>query len=110
MADRTEAARPMVQEATVAAGGQAPGSRVPRDVRTLRRIVLHPVSVVLDIRLLDILAFALLVAGCAAAARAVLTTTNDAWELPPLSVHGAAQTKVPARSTLERSATPMATP
>src|SRR6266852_2009133 len=35
MADRIEVARPMVQEATVAAGGQAPGSRVPRDVRTL---------------------------------------------------------------------------
>jgi hypothetical protein len=57
-------------------------------------IVLHPVSVVLGIRLVDILAFALIVAGCAAAARAVLITPNDAWDLPPLAVRGAARREV----------------
>lgn len=60
-------------------------------------IVLHPVSVVLDIRLMDILAFALIVAGCAAAAHAVLTTPNDVWDLPPISVRGTARTEVPTR-------------
>lgn len=60
-------------------------------------IVLHPVSVALGIRLVDILAFALIVAGCAAAARAVLTTPNDAWDLSPISVRGATPTEVSAR-------------
>ncbi len=60
-------------------------------------IVLHPVSVVLGTRLVDILAFALIVAGCATAARAVLITPNDAWDLPPLAVRGASRMEVLAR-------------
>jgi hypothetical protein len=46
-------------------------------------ILLHPVGFGLGIRPLDILAFALLVTGCLAAAHAVFTTPNDAWDLPP---------------------------
>jgi hypothetical protein len=57
-------------------------------------IVLHPVSVGLGIRLMDTLAFALIVAGCVAAARAVLITPNDAWDLPPLAVRGPARREV----------------
>jgi hypothetical protein len=48
-------------------------------------IVLHPASFILGSRLLDILAYALVTAGCVAAARTVLTIPNDAWELPPWS-------------------------
>jgi hypothetical protein len=57
-------------------------------------IILHPVSFIVGIRAVDILAYALVTAGCVAAARAVLITPNDAWDLPPLSVHGAARTEV----------------
>jgi hypothetical protein len=61
-------------------------------------MLLHPVAVLgLGNRLLDILAFALLVIGCVAAARAVLITPNDAWDLPPLSVRGATRTEVSTR-------------
>ncbi len=60
-------------------------------------ILLHPVGFGLGIRPLDILAFALLVAGCVAAARAVLMTSNDAWDLPPQSVRGAVRMEVSAR-------------
>jgi hypothetical protein len=60
-------------------------------------IVLHPVSFVVGNRLVDILAYALITAGCVAAARAVLITPNDAWDLPPLSVRGTARTEVSAR-------------
>jgi hypothetical protein len=60
-------------------------------------MLLHPVGFGLGIRPLDILAFALLVAGCVAAARAVLTTPNNVWDLPPLSVHGAARTEASVR-------------
>jgi hypothetical protein len=59
-------------------------------------MLLHPVAFVLGNRLLDILAFSLLVVGCVAAARAVLMTRNDAWDLPPLSVPGAGRTEVSA--------------
>ncbi|GAC1347282.1 MAG: hypothetical protein NVSMB27_12370 [Ktedonobacteraceae bacterium] len=61
-------------------------------------MLLHPVAVLgLGNRLLDILAFALLVIGCVAAARAVLITPNDAWDLPPLSVRGATRMEVSTR-------------
>jgi hypothetical protein len=61
-------------------------------------MLLHPVAVLgLGNRLLDILAFALLVVGCVAAARAVLMTPNDAWDLPSLSVRGTGRTEVSAR-------------
>jgi hypothetical protein len=60
-------------------------------------MLLHPVAFVLGNRFLDILAFALLVVGCVAAARAVLITPNDAWDLPPLSVRGATRTEVSTR-------------
>lgn len=60
-------------------------------------MLLHPVAFVLGNRFLDILAFALLVVGCIAAARAVLITPNDAWDLPPLSVRGATRTEVSTR-------------
>jgi len=60
-------------------------------------ILLHPVSFVVGSRLVDILAYALITAGCVAAARTILTTSNDAWDLPPLSVHGAGSTEVSAR-------------
>lgn len=49
-------------------------------------IVLHPVSFIVGNRLVDILAYALITLGCVAAARTVLITPNDAWDLPPLSV------------------------
>lgn len=48
-------------------------------------IAMHPISVVMGSRLLDVLAYALVTAGCVAAARAVLCSPNDAWDLPPLS-------------------------
>jgi len=60
-------------------------------------ILLHPVGFALSIRPLDILGFALLVTGCVVAARAVLITPNDAWDLPPFPVRGAARTEVSAR-------------
>jgi hypothetical protein len=60
-------------------------------------IVLHPISFVIGIRLVDVLAYALITVGCVAAARAVLTTPNDAWDLPPWSVREAAHTEVLAR-------------
>ena len=60
-------------------------------------IVLHPVSFVVGNRLVDILAYALVTVGCAAAARAVLTTPNDAWDLPPWSVREAAHMEVLVR-------------
>jgi hypothetical protein len=60
-------------------------------------ILLHPVAFGIGNRLLDILAFALLVVGCVAAARAVLMTPNDVWDLLPRSVRGAEHTKVLAR-------------
>ncbi len=50
-------------------------------------IVLHPISFVIGIRLVDVLAYALITLGCVAAARTVLITPNDAWDLPPPSVH-----------------------
>src|SRR6266566_4304449 len=50
-------------------------------------IVLHPISFVVGSRLVDILAYALMTLGCVAAARTVLITPNDAWDLPPQSVH-----------------------
>ncbi len=59
-------------------------------------MLLHPVAFGLGNRLLDILAYALVVVGCVAAARAVLTTLNDAWDLPPRSVRGAARTEMSA--------------
>jgi hypothetical protein len=60
-------------------------------------ILLHPVAFGIGNRFLDILAFALLVVGCLAAARAVLMTPNDAWDLLPLSVRGAERAEVSAR-------------
>ena len=60
-------------------------------------MLLHPVGFALSIRPLDILGFALLVTGCVVAAHAVLITPNDAWDLPPCSVRGAARIEVSAR-------------
>jgi len=60
-------------------------------------MLLHPVGFGLGIRSLDILGFALLVTGCVVAARAVLTTPNDAWDLPLFSVRGDARPEVSAR-------------
>jgi hypothetical protein len=60
-------------------------------------IVLHPASFILGSRLVDVLAFALVTAGCAAAARTVLTTPNDAWDLPSWSGRRAARTAAPAQ-------------
>ena len=60
-------------------------------------IVLHPVSVATGSRLLDILAYGLVTAGCVAAARAVLISPNDAWDLPPLSASGAGSAAVSPR-------------
>jgi hypothetical protein len=57
-------------------------------------IILHPVSFIVGIRAVDILAYALITLGCVFAARAVLITSNDAWDLPPLTVHRAARTEV----------------
>ena len=57
-------------------------------------IILHPVSFIVGTRAVDVLAYALVTAGSVAAARAVLITPNDAWDLPPLSVRGAARTEV----------------
>lgn len=58
-------------------------------------IVLHPISFVVGMRIVDIVAYALITAGCVAAARTVLITPNDAWDLPPISVRGAARTEMP---------------
>ncbi len=60
-------------------------------------IILHPVSIGIGSRPVDILAYALVTAGCVAAARAVLITPNDAWDLPPLSASEAASTAVSPR-------------
>ncbi len=60
-------------------------------------IVLHPISFVIGIRLVDVLAYALITLGCVAAARTVLITPNDAWDLPPWSVREAGRTEVLAR-------------
>ena len=58
-------------------------------------IVLHPISFVIGSRLMDVLAYALITLGCVAAARAVVITPNDAWDLPPLSARRAGSTAVP---------------
>jgi len=60
-------------------------------------IVLHPVSFVVGIRLMDVFAYALITLGCVAAARTVLITPNDAWDLPPSSIRGAAHTGLPVQ-------------
>ena len=60
-------------------------------------IAVHPVSVALVSRGMDILAYGLVTAGCVAAARAVLLSPNDAWDLPPLSAQRTARAQALAQ-------------
>jgi len=47
--------------------------------------VLHPIAfLLLHVQVLDALAYVLLAAGMTAAARVVLMTPNDEWDLPPV--------------------------
>jgi hypothetical protein len=52
-------------------------------------IILHPVAIfLLHLRLLDAASFVLIAIGFTVAARVVLATPNDAWDLPPLTTPG----------------------
>jgi hypothetical protein len=48
-------------------------------------------------RVLDVAAFGLLTLGCAAAARAILRTSDDSWDLPPRQFLPADPASAPAR-------------
>ncbi|QBD82971.1 hypothetical protein EPA93_46225 [Ktedonosporobacter rubrisoli] len=65
-------------------------------------IVLHPVSVAVDSRLIDILAYGLVTVGCVVAARAVLITPNDAWDLSLLSASQLGSTTTPPRGDVRQ--------
>ena len=58
-------------------------------------VVAHLVGVVTSSRVVDVLGFAALVLGSAMAARAILATTDVAWDLPPVRSDAPATTASP---------------
>ncbi|MDG6105101.1 hypothetical protein Daura_33455 [Dactylosporangium aurantiacum] len=66
--------------------------------------VAHLAGVVSDTRAVDVIGFAVMIAGCVAAARAILATPDDEWDLRPAATapHTAAADSVTAGAAVTR--------